>query len=298
MYQDLNYFAKRLGKSPGSSPDVLAETSPDVFTSISALVDNNHSIVLRGVLDSLETASGSDLPARASATLATAEKKFTWLRTENSRRFSEFRERWEKRLVPGLLLPVLRHNQWIIQDLEGYHLAGKGTPKELKNLYIQCLHDMAADCERQVSAMGGHINHLQASLASSWYEESIHGNLTRLLPVFEASVRGAEFEAFRQIRISMGSMIQEKFIQGFSQWTGGPYLSEAELVEKAASPFAKPGGSPNGFIGFMRLTTAFGERLTEVMVDHFQDKWRLLLSGLPFREIQRGGNVGDSMQGK
>src|SRR5690606_5061199 len=139
---------------------------------------------------------------------------------------AEFRERWDARLEPRALLPFLNRNQWIVPHPEGgVVLTGKGMRKEARMLYLQTGHDMATDCARQWASFAGRLQAFQASFASEWHAAAVQpqDDATRLLPTLEATLRDAEFEAWKKMRLSLGEVAEEAFIKAVLKWETRPY---------------------------------------------------------------------------
>lgn len=213
------------------------------------------------------------------AAYALARERIEALREEAAVKFLEFRERWRKRLAYPQLHPFLQRNQWLVQSAEGWALAGKGSRKDAKMLYLQSLHDMASDGERQVSFVSGHVFRQEGDVAEIWHRESVRDNRSRLLPALEASLRGGESALFKRLRLSLGDLAQETFTERVNKWDRRFHASEEELFRHAAWPWLTA-GRVSGFEGFMEAFADLCESLCGEMLNHYEGKWGLYLRGL------------------
>jgi hypothetical protein len=198
---------------------------------------------------------------------------------DGASKFVEFRDRWRKRLAFVQLHPFLQRNQWFVEAPEGWTLAGKGTRKDAKMLYLQSLHDMASDGERQVAYVSGHIFRQEAEVASLWHKESVRDNRSRLLPALEASLRNGESAVFKKLRLSLGDLAQETFTERVHKWDKRFFPTEAELFRQVAWPWLAA-GRESGFIGFMEAFADLCEALCGAMLEHYEGKWDLYLRGI------------------
>ncbi|MDB5102795.1 MAG: hypothetical protein JWP91_484 [Fibrobacteres bacterium] len=264
-------------KGSGSDPR-------NVLGFVTGLADPNHSILIRALLDreSLpvsDTASDfSGLSAGPSA-YSMVQDRIERIREESSLKFMEFRDKWRKRLAFVQLHPFLQRNQWFQQEIGGYSLVGKGTRKEAKMLYLQSLHDMASDGERQVSALSGHMFRLQGELAAVWHRESITDDRSKLLPALEAALRAGEAELFKRLRLSLGDLALETFTERVAKWDKRIYGSEEEMFRGIAWPWLSA-RYRSGFEGFMETFADLSEAICESMIVHYEGKWDLMLRGL------------------
>jgi hypothetical protein len=269
----------------GASAAAASGSDPrNVLGFVTGLADPNHSILIRALLDreSLpvsQTASDfSGLSAGPSA-YAMVQDRMDRIREESALKFLEFRDKWRKRLAFVQLHPFLQRNQWFQQEIGGYSLVGKGTRKEAKMLYLQSLHDMASDGERQVSALSGHMFRLQGELAAVWHRESVTDDRSKLLPALEAALRAGEAELFKRLRLSLGDLALETFTERVAKWDKRIYGSEEELFRGIAWPWLNV-RYRSGFEGFMETFADLSESICAVMLDHYQGKWDLMLRGL------------------
>lgn len=261
------------------------------------------SILIRALLDAQTRAGAAAIPSDAGTAgmdaadgdavpgisagpeaFAFAQERLDSLREEAVAKFLEFRERWRKRLAFPQLHPFLQRNQWFTQTDEGWALTGKGTRKDAKMLYLQSLHDMASDAERQVSFLSGHIFRQEGEVAALWHRESVRDNRSRLLPALEAALRGGESTLFKRLRLSLGDLAQETFTERVGKWDRRLYAGEAELFRQAAWPWLTAGRA-SGFEGFMEAFADLCEALCAAMLDHYEAKWGLYLRGLA---LERG----------
>jgi hypothetical protein len=161
---------------------------------------------------------------------------------------------------------------------------GKGTRKEAKMLYLQSLHDMASDGERQVSAVSGHMFRLQGELSAIWHRESVKDDRSKLLPALEAALRQGEAELFKRVRLSLGDLAIETFMDRVQRWDKRIYGSEEEMFRGIAWPWQNS-VYRNGFDGFMETFADLAEAICETMIVHYEGKWDLFLRGLtPLRK--------------
>ena len=276
--------------TPG--PGAVRPGSVDVSAFLASLADSNHSILIRGLLDSDIGASGNNRtspsnrdrsPGGLSASpgaYALVEDGLEALRDDALWKFREFRDKWRKRLGLVQLLPFLQRNQWIAPaEGGGFVLVGKGMRKEAKMLYLQSLHDMASDAERQVSFLGGRMFRLDGEAADLWHRETVTGNLSRVLPALEASLRSGEAEVFKKLRLMLGDLAQETFTERVGRWDRRVHATEDELFRNIAAPWYHP-RYQSGFQGFMESFTDLAEALCGAMFDHYAGKWDLFLRGL------------------
>ena len=254
------------------------------LVSAARLTDPNHSILIRALLDR-EAMSGAGpaapfdgLSAGPSAYGMVADR-IGRIREESAFKFLEFRDRWRKRLAWIQLGPFLKRNQWYQGSEGGFAAAGKGTRKDSKMLYLQSLHDMASDCERQVSFLGAHMLRLQGDLAAIWHRESVRDDRSKLLPALEGALRNGEAELFKRLRLSLGDLAQETFVERVAKWDKRVYATEAELFRAMAWPWQHP-RFRSGFEGFMESFADLAEALCAAMLSHYEAKWDLFLRGL------------------
>ena len=278
---------KKPAPKPSLAPDANATRkarSAQAFDFAARLADPNHAILIRALLDreSMPTArSGGDFDGLSAGPSAynMVRERAAVIREESAFKFLEFRERWRKRLAWIQLGPFLQRNQWFQAVEGGFAIAGKGTRKDAKMLYLQSLHDMASDCERQVSAISGHMFRLQGELAAIWHQEAVKGDRSKLLPALEGALRNGESEIFKKLRLSLGDLAQETFTERVGKWDKRIYATEAELFKAAAWPW-QHARFRSGFEGFMEAFADLSEAMCETMLAHYEAKWDLFLRGL------------------
>lgn len=217
--------------------------------------------------------------------LALCLKRLAWLRDEVTLKFGEFRDKWRQRLDAAMVVPFLRKNGWFTPADGGFRWASRGGRKDAKMLFLQTLHDMSADCERQVSSAGGHIARIQNEVATVWHRESVRDNASRILPALEAVMRQGEADAFKKMRLSLGDLASEHFQNKVHMTFSGkadpkPAATENELYLAVAAAWHRPPRTANGFEGFMLHFADLSEALCQAMLDHYQAKWELFLRGL------------------
>jgi hypothetical protein len=275
--------AKAAGRAAPEA-DASAQDSPaDLLAGLAGWMEPRHTLLLRTLLDR----TGAPRASGASAVMRGTHRILDDLRLETRLKFAEFREKWEARLVARALVPFLARNQWIEERPEGgVGLAGKGGRKEARMLYLQTGHDMATDCARQWASLAGRLQVFQASFAAEWHAAAVEADddATRLLPVLEASLRDAELEAWKSLRLSLGDLAEEAFVRAASKWELRSFPDAEALVRGTLHPWAARGLGGNGYSGFMQALSALAERLSLAMLDHYERKWDLFLRGLP--EIQ------------
>jgi hypothetical protein len=297
--------SRTISTGPAAAP---GPSGPPIGQFLSGLADANMSILIRALLDAQTRAGAApalpagagepadDDPAGLSAgpeAFAFAQERLGALREEAAVKFLEFRERWRKRLAYPQLQPFLQRNQWFARTDEGWALAGKGTRKDAKMLYLQSLHDMASDGERQVSFLCGHVFRQEGEVAALWHRESVRDNRSRLLPALEAALRGGESALFKRLRLSLGDLAQETFVERVGKWDRRLYASEEELFRQAAWPWLAAGtagsagafGYTSGFEGYMEAFADLCEALCAAVLNHYEAKWGLYLRGLA---LERG----------
>lgn len=242
-------------------------------------MEPRHTLLLRTLLDRTETVHSPAVPAVSQG----VARVIDGLRRDARLKYAEFRERWESRLEPRALLPFLNRNQWIVPHADGgVVLTGKGMRKEARMLYLQTGHDMATDCARQWASLAGRLQAFQASFAAEWHAAVVGpDDASRLLPTLEATLRDAEFEAWKSMRLSLGEVAEEAFIKAVLRWETRPFADEESLVRGLLHPWVRQSPSRNGFAGYMRVLSFLGERMALSMLDHYQRKWDLYLRGLP-----------------
>lgn len=251
------------------------------------MADSNVSILIRALLDSQGGAesteeAGEDGLSAGPEAFAMVRERLEAVREDGASKFLEFRDRWRKRLAFIQLHPFLQRNQWFVEAAEGFTLAGKGTRKDAKMLYLQSLHDMASDGERQVAFLSGTLFRQEADVARLWHKESVKGNRSRLLPALEASLREGESAVFKRLRLSLGDLAQETFTERVNKWEKRYFHTEEELFRNAAWPWLKERHA-SGFEGFMETFADLCEALCAAMMDHYEGKWDLYLRGLTLK---------------
>jgi hypothetical protein len=256
-------------------------TMPEsALAELAGWMEPRHTLLLRTLIDRTQTVHAVPVPAVAQG----VTRVIDGLRKDAKLKFSEFRERWESRLEPRALLPFLHRNQWIVpHEHGGVVLTGKGMRKEARMLYLQTAHDMATDCARQWASLAGRLQAFQASFAAEWHAAAVlqDDDASRLLPTLEATLREAEFEAWKKMRLSLGEVAEEAFIRAVLKWETRPEENEEVLVRALLHPWVAHSPSRNGWSGFMRVLSFLGERMALAMLDHYQRKWELYLRGLP-----------------
>jgi hypothetical protein len=282
--------------STASSAASIPATSQEIaIAELAAWMEPRHTLLLRTLLDRTPGVRAAGAPAVARG----AHRVLEGLRRDIRLKYAEFRERWEARLEPKALLPFLNRNQWIQpyapegeagagdEGMETQEtrvvLAGKGGRKEARMLYLQTGHDMATDCARQWASLAGRLQVFQSSFASEWHAAVVvaDDDATRLLPTLEAALRDAEFEAWKKLRLSLGELAEEAFINAALRWETRPFANPEALVRGTLHPWVAHSPSRNGWSGFMRVLSYLGERMALSMLDHYERKWELYLRGLP-----------------
>jgi hypothetical protein len=271
--------------APADSRAAAVANGRAAIAFVSSLADPNHSILIRALLDreSLPAAdrlaSGFDGLSAGPSAYAMVQDRVDRIREETALKFFEFRDKWRKRLAFVQLHPFLQRNQWFQRGDGGWSLVGKGMRKEAKMLYLQSLHDMASDGERQVSLLGSHMFRLQGELAAVWHRESVRDDRTKLLPALEAALRHGESELFKRMRLALGDVALEAFTERVAKWDKRIYGSEEDLFRGIAWPW-QHARYRSGFEGFMEAFADLAEALCAAMLEHYQAKWDLFLRGL------------------
>ncbi len=300
--------------SKGWQPDSSGSDPRSILAFVSTLSAPNHSVLLRALLDREHQARKEDgdrigfyssqtslaLPGMSGLSsgptaYALAQQRLEWVKEETALKFVEFRDKWRKRLALIQLHPFLQRNQWFVLGMDGgVVLQGKGTRKESKMLYLQTLHDMASDGERQVSSMSGHLFRFQGEIASVWHKESITDDRSRLLPALEETLRAGEAELCKRVRLSLGDLAMETFTERVGKWEKRSFATEEELFPNIAWPWCHP-RYRSGFEGFMESFTDLAEAVSEAMIKHYETKWDLFLRGLaPLAETAAGSSQNSS----
>jgi hypothetical protein len=297
--------AKRsTSRSPEAAQTSSVPSHETAIAELAAWMEPRHTLLLRTLLDRTPDVRAAGAPAVARG----AHRVLEGLRRDIRLKYAEFRERWEARLEPKALLPFLNRNQWIqpysVESEAGASadaradavantgvevretrvvLAGKGGRKEARMLYLQTGHDMATDCARQWASLAGRLQVFQSSFASEWHAAVVvaDDDATRLLPTLEAALRDAEFEAWKKLRLSLGELAEEAFINAALRWESRPFANPEALVRGTLHPWVAHSPSRNGWSGFMRVLSYLGERMALSMLDHYERKWELYLRGLP-----------------
>jgi hypothetical protein len=282
--------AWRTASSRPAEP-AAAVSDAEVLGTLAGWMDARHTLLLRTLLDRTEAVR---LQGSAGVMRGT-HRILEDLRRETRLKFAEFREKWEARLEAKALLPFLVRNQWIEayrppEDASavatGVVLTGKGGRKEARMLYLQTAHDMATDCARQWASLAGRLQAFQASFAAEWHAHAVaaEDDATRLLPVLEAALRDAEFDAWKAMRLALGDVAEEAFVRAAVRWETRVFPDAAALVHGTLHPWTASGLAGNGFSGFMRALSALAEKLSLAMLEHYERKWDLFLRGLPVAE--------------
>jgi hypothetical protein len=257
---------------------------------LAGLSDNNLTILIRALLDAQAPATpgagalvpadgGEDGLSAGPAAFTLARERMEAVREDAAAKFLEYRERWAKRLAFVQLHPFLKRNQWFVEAPEGWVLAGKGTRKDAKMLYLQSLHDMASDGERQVSLLSGAVFRQETEVAALWHKESVRDNRSKLLPALEATLRAGESAVFKKLRLALGDLAQETFTERVNKWDRRFFPTEEDLFREAAWPWQST-RVRSGFEGFMEAYADLCEALAAAIVDHYEAKWELYLRGL------------------
>ena len=240
-------------------------------------MEPRHTLLLRTLVD------GSGDPVRlpgASGLFGKVGGILEDLRNDTRLKFLEFRGKWTSRLEVKALLPFLQRNDWFVpHPAGGITLAGRGMRKEARMLYLQTSHDMVSDCARQWGALAGRVQALQERFAAEWLAELPPENNFRIPAVLEATLRDAELQAWKSLRLSLGAMAEETFIRAVGRWDERQFADPETVVRDIASPWRKLDASRNGFIGFMLAMSALTEQLVLAMLDHYDRKWELFLRG-------------------
>ncbi len=248
---------------------------------LASWMEPRHTLLLRTLLD--DSSEEIRLPGSPEV-LRKVGGSSEGLRREVQLKFLEFREKWTARLEIKALLPFLQRNQWFLPHPEGgITLAGKGTLKEARMLYLQTLHDMASDCARQWASLAGRLQALQEKFAAEWLVELPPENGFRVPAVLEAALRESELQAWKSLRLSLGTLAEETFVRNVVRWESLHFSNPEEALRELASSWRRLDRSGNGFIGFMKALSGLAEKLTLAMLDHYDRKWELFLRG--FSEV-------------
>ena len=291
----------RAARSASASTDTAAADDPygtrAALARLSGWMEPRHTLLLRTLLDRTATA-GTVKAVPAPAIARGVHRVLDDLARDTKLKYAEFRERWESRLAPAALLPFLNRNQWIVPyahqgeggergeaRAEGFVLAGKSGRQEARMLYLQTGHDMATDCARQWASIGGRLQAFEASFAAEWHAAVVDApdDATRLLPTLEATLRGAEFDAWKKLRLSLGELAEEAFIQAAARWETRVFPDPESLVLGTLAPWVRHSPSGNGWSGLMRALSQVAEAMTMAMLEHYGRKWDLYLRGLDAR---------------
>lgn len=273
-----------------------ASVPPDpdvVLAELAGWMEPRHTLLLRALLDRTATVQS----AGTAGVLRGVHRILGDLRRDARLQYAELRERWETRLEPKALLPLLQRNQWIeAHPGGGVVLAGKGTRKEARMLYLQTAHDMATDCARQWASLAGRLQAYQASIAAEWHPAAVDAadDATRLVPTLEAALREAEFGAWKAMRLSLGPVAEEAFIHAVARRERRAFPDAEALVRGALEPWTRYSPTGNGWSGFMFALSRLGERMTLAMLDHYERKWNLYLRGWPFSPAPEGESSGEN----
>lgn len=295
---------KPQGKSRAPREAERATDPNDVRAALARLagwMEPRHTLLLRTLVDRADAARAPAAPAIARG----VHRVLDDLARDTKLKYAEFRERWELRLTPQSLLPFLNRNQWIVPHAgevaeggesagsaeSGVVLAGKGGRQEARMLYLQTGHDMATDCARQWASIGGRLQAFEASFAAEWHAAAVRvdDDATRLLPALEATLRDAEFEAWKKMRLSLGELAEEAFIQAAQRWETRVFPGPEALVRGTLVPWVRHSPSANGWSGFMRALSHVAEAMTLAMLEHYGRKWDLYLRGLGGYEVTANG---------
>ena len=120
---------------------------------------------------------------------------------------------------------------------------------------------------------------LQGELAAIWHQESVRDDRSKLLPALEAALRGGEAEIFKRLRLSLGDLAQETFIERVGKWEKRIHGSEEDLFRSIAWPW-QHARYRSGLEGFMETFADLSESLCDAMLAHYEAKWDLFLRGL------------------
>lgn len=276
-------------RAKGARPEEETRDPGDVRAALARLagwMEPRHTLLLRTLVDRTDTARSSGAPAVARG----VHRVLYDLARDTRLKYAEFRERWELRLAPQSLLPFLTRNQWIAphaaegaeEGAGGVVLAGKGGRQEARMLYLQTGHDMATDCARQWASIGGRLQAFEASFAAEWHAAVVRADddATRLLPALEATLRDSELDAWKKMRLSLGELAEEAFIQAAMRWETRVFPDAEALIRGTLAPWVRYSPSRNGWSGFMRALSQVAESMTHAMLAHYGRKWDLYLRGL------------------
>ncbi|MFC1584781.1 hypothetical protein ACFL5V_04470 [Fibrobacterota bacterium] len=283
MDQKFLYLYKQLiGKSANemAHPGVMRPVSGF----LAGLMDNSHTVVLHALLEELES-EGGGRHGQISIQPALNSLKALQLESENleidiRRRLNEFSINWSSRFAEGGLLPYLKSDGWVLEEDNAYRLRGKGSKAESRKLYQQSLQDMVTEGVRILALFLGTLSRLQEKLAGEWHRETVRGNVSKLLPLFEAALRPREMELFKDIRSTLPERFAGLFIARVNKWQTRLYSTEEDLYQNIAWPWYDCLKQDNGFEGFMLFVEEFIWELIKLITGLFQNKWRIFLRGL------------------
>jgi hypothetical protein len=282
--QNFLYLYKQLtGKSAYHIENSPAGASAPGF--LAGLMDDNHTVVLNALLEEIQ----NEMQVKENGKIVSdpAGKTSEMVRTESRsviidihRRLNEFKVNWKSRLSLSSLFPFLKSNGWFVFRNGSYVLKGEGTREDARKLYQQTLQDMVVEGTRILALHDGSLARLQEKFVREWHRETVHGNMSRLLPLFEATVRMREQEVYKSVRNDISQKFFSLFTHRVNTWGDRSYATEEELYRHIAWPWYNPEKNENGFEGFMILLTQFIWHIAMITGELFQNRWRLFLRGI------------------
>ena len=287
---DNNFFHLYKQFTGKSAHDVIGSRHLDpIFSFMADLMDESHIVVLNPLLEELKKSyekGDISLPPKAfaSKTMELSYQEFRNLKIDMRKRLDEYAKNWQSRLSESALLPSLESSGWIEEKVGFWKLAGKGTLAESRSFYQQTVQDVVSEGVRILALFDGKLVRTQGIIAKQWHSETVKDNFSKLLPLFEESMRFQEMELLKFIR----NNIPKKFIQLFTKyvcnWENKHFSSKHELFRNALYRWYDPDCSHNGFEGFMFFVVSLLWEITNVKIYLFQKKWRIFLRGINYKE--------------
>ncbi|MGL1937169.1 MAG: hypothetical protein OCD01_19230 [Fibrobacterales bacterium] len=277
-------FRKAFKQFTGQSIVDLKSFLPQqkVVQQLSHSMNNSYSIILREHIEQSQKnfTLESEYISESEECLKYCQKEFNALNKEIEDKFADFRSKWAQRLTADVMIPVLREGGWIEKSDEGYRLKVGHRSKEIKDFFLQTLHLMVGDSEKNLVTTYSRATHIQKNGSNLWHQSSISTPVTKILPTLEAGLRNIDQNVITNIRSSLYTLAQKKFITGIQKQPKRYYATEAALFNAIGNRAWNPLGLwDNGFRAFTEDYVDFCLGISLEISHWYKAKWEIFSRG-------------------
>ncbi len=277
-------FRKAFRQFTGQSIVDLKSFLPqkEVVEQLSHSMNNSFSIILREHIEQSrdQFTIESEFISESDECLKYCQAEFKALDDEIVAKFVDFRSKWAQRLTAEVMLPILREGGWIEKTDKGYTLKVGHKSKEIKDFFLQTLHLMVGDSEKLLVTTYSRATNIQKNGAQLWYTNSITTPVTKILPTLEAGLRNIDQKIITNIRSSLYTLAQKKYVTGIQKQTKKYYSTEAALFNAIGNKSWNPLGLwDNGFRAFTEDYVDFCLGISLELSSWYRSKWEIFSRG-------------------